>query len=54
MKTIITIEVTHDKPIADLIDKIAGRAYTLDGVKDVTAELVEEKPAHDEEAHHAG
>ena len=42
MKTIITIEVTHDKPVPDLIDKIAGRAYTIDGVKDVTATLVED------------
>jgi hypothetical protein len=35
MKTIITLEVTHTKPIPDLVEKIEGRAYTLDGVEDV-------------------
>jgi hypothetical protein len=35
VKTIITLEVTHTKPIPDLVEKIEGRAYTLDGVEDV-------------------
>lgn len=32
MKTIITIEVEHKQPIPDLADKVAQRAYTLQGV----------------------
>lgn len=34
MKTLITIEVEHSKPIPQLASMIAGRAYTIDGVKD--------------------
>lgn len=32
MKTIVILEITHSKPIADLANMIAGRAYTLQGV----------------------
>jgi len=41
--TTIMLRVEHKKPVPDLLDKIAGRAYTIDGVDDVTATLVDEK-----------
>jgi len=37
METKITLTITHKKPISDLLDKVAGRTYTLDGVDDVSA-----------------
>ena len=33
MKTLILLEVEHSKPIPYLASMIAGRAYTIDGVK---------------------
>jgi hypothetical protein len=39
VKTQILLTIEHDKEVPDLLDKVAGRAYTLDGVKDVKAEL---------------
>lgn len=39
MKTIIVLAITHTKEIPDLLDKVAGRAYTIDGVEDVSAKL---------------
>lgn len=36
MKTIVILEVEHRKPIPDLADKIAARAWTMDGVTNVT------------------
>ena len=36
MKTIVVIEITHEKHIPDLANKVATRAYTLDGVRDTT------------------
>lgn len=47
MKTQILLTVEHVKPVADLLDKVAGRAYTIDGVNDVTAELVADVQAVD-------
>lgn len=35
----ILLKVETEKPVSDLLDKAAGRVYTLDGVKDVTASL---------------
>lgn len=32
---ILNIEIELEKPVADLADKVMGRIYTLDGVKDV-------------------
>ena len=43
MKTQILLTIDHKKPISDLLDKVAGRAYTLAGVDDVTAELLPEQ-----------
>lgn len=34
MKTYVLLEFTHSKPILDLAEKAAGRAYTLSGVED--------------------
>lgn len=34
MKTMIVIEVHHVKEIPHLADMVAGRAYTIDGVRD--------------------
>ena len=39
MITTIVLRIEHKKPVPDLLDKIAGRAYTIDGVDDVTASL---------------
>lgn len=39
MKTIIILEVEHNEKTIDLLDKVAGRAYTIDGVSDVIATL---------------
>lgn len=36
MKSIVTIVVEHDKPISDLANRIAQRAYTIDGVSNAT------------------
>ena len=36
MKTIIWMVIEHKQDVPDLLDKIAGRAYTLTGVDDVT------------------
>lgn len=33
MKTIVCIEVEHDRPIPKLENLIAGRAWSIDGVK---------------------
>jgi hypothetical protein len=33
MKTIITIEVEHTKPMPHLANMVAGRAWSIDGVK---------------------
>lgn len=38
--TYIMLEIKHAKEIKDLTDLVAGRAYTLDGVEDVTATIV--------------
>jgi hypothetical protein len=32
MKTIIVLEVIHRKPIPELANMVAGRAYNIDGV----------------------
>lgn len=44
MKTIIVLEIEHVKPIGDLGERIAGRAYTIDGVDDVTIKRDEPAP----------
>jgi len=41
MKTHILLEVTHTEKATDLVDKIAGRAWTLEGVEDVIAKIVQ-------------
>ncbi|MDE2102710.1 MAG: hypothetical protein KGL39_36030 [Patescibacteria group bacterium] len=44
MKTvIITLVLQTEKNDPDLLDKVAGRAYTLDGVRNVEAKLMEPK-----------
>ena len=41
LTTIITLTINHKKPIDDLLDKVAGRVYTLAGGDgDVTAQIV--------------
>ena len=46
MRTVVIVEVIHTHPIPDLADKIAGRAWTLDGVRYATA-MVDEKTVAD-------
>jgi hypothetical protein len=50
MKTIVIVEIVHDKPISDLADRIAGRAWTLDGVRYATAHVDEKTVADLEQA----
>lgn len=45
--TTILLTISQSKPVADLPDKVAGRAYTIDGVEDVKAELVADVQAVD-------
>lgn len=33
MKTIVTLEITHDKPLPEIAQMLAGRAWTIAGVK---------------------
>lgn len=42
-ETYILLKVSTSKNDPDLLDKIAGRAYTMDTVEDVIASLIEEK-----------
>lgn len=44
MITTILLTVTHTKPLPDLTDMAAGRVYCLDGVEDVTADVVNDPP----------
>lgn len=39
-KTYVLLEIEHRKPIPDLTDFVAGRAYTLDGVEGVEARIL--------------
>lgn len=44
MKTIVTIEVEHDRPIPEIANMVAGRAWSINGVRRaevVPAEIVE-------------
>lgn len=41
LKTVLIITVQHSKPLPELTDLAAVRIYTLQGVEDVTATLVE-------------
>lgn len=41
MKTQILLTVEHSKEVPDLLDKVAGRAYSIDGVEDVTAKRLD-------------
>ena len=40
MRTFLLVEVVHVKPIPDLTDLVAGRAYTLDGVEGAEARIL--------------
>lgn len=40
------VRVECDKPVPDLIDLVAGRAFTIDGVRDVTATVTTELRVH--------
>jgi hypothetical protein len=50
MRTIVIVEVIHSKEIHALADKIAGRAWTLDGVRYATAHVDEKTVADLEQA----
>jgi hypothetical protein len=43
MKTFVSLVIEHPKPVDDLAEKIAQRAYVLTGVENV--EVVSEFPA---------
>lgn len=43
----IIIKVEFEKPVKDITDLIASRAYTIDGVKDVTAMRVSNPGSND-------
>ena len=42
IRTLVTIEVTHAKPLADLAERVAARTWSMDGV--ATAFVVEPEP----------
>lgn len=50
MKTIVIVEVIHEIEVPGLADKIAGRAWTLPGVRYATAHVDEKTVAGLEEA----
>ncbi len=43
----LLVEVECNKDVPDLTDKVAGRAYTLDGVDGATAILLSTKESYD-------
>jgi hypothetical protein len=43
MKTVITLVITHKKPVPNMADLIAQRAYTIDGINNVTSGMSEEE-----------
>lgn len=45
MKTIIILEIETEKHDPDLLDKVAGRAYTLSNVKDIEGRIVWQEPS---------
>lgn len=42
IETKITLTIKHTRPLPDLCDLVAGRAYTLSHVEDVTAKVVDQ------------
>jgi hypothetical protein len=50
MKTVVIVEIIHDKEIPGLADKIAGRAWTLQGIRYATAAVDQRTVAGLEEA----
>lgn len=49
-RTVVIVEVIHDKEIPGLADKIAGRTWTLQGVRFATARVDEKTVADLEQA----
>lgn len=39
-RTFLLLEITHTEKASDLVDKVAGRAWTLDGVEMVDAKVI--------------
>jgi hypothetical protein len=46
-KALILLEVELSKDVPNLTDLIASRIYILDGVEDVTASVLQEKPSEE-------
>lgn len=46
MQTKVTLTIDHTKPIPELCDLVAGRAYTMTHVEGVEAQLAIDWPAH--------
>lgn len=46
--TVLIVVIEHDKPIANVTDLVAARAYTLDGVRDTQAVVVTANKAREE------
>jgi hypothetical protein len=42
LTTTFLVTVEHDKPLPDLLDLVAGRAYTIDGVTNAEAKLMDD------------
>jgi hypothetical protein len=40
METYILLTITHKKPIPDLMNLVANRVYSMDGLSDVEAKIV--------------
>lgn len=46
--TVLIVVIDHDKPIPNVTDLVAARAYTLDGVRDTQAVVVTANKARDD------
>lgn len=44
MKTVVTIEIEHTKPLPSLPSMVAGRAWSIDGVSRAEVVAVDQKP----------
>jgi hypothetical protein len=50
MKTVITLVIDHERPIAALPELVAGRAWTIDGVKSADVINIKQAPSPREPA----
>ena len=54
MRTYLLVEVSHTKQLPDLADVVAGRVWTLDGVRESTAKIISQDAGWAALAHDRG